>query len=41
MLLERAIGGAVTLLLAGVGIVLASGDYDIGAYLWIERCSSC
>jgi len=36
VLLERAIGGAVTLLLAGVGIVLAWGHYDIGAYLWIE-----
>ena len=29
VLLERAIGGAVTLL-------LAVGEYDIGAYLWIE-----
>jgi hypothetical protein len=36
VLLERAIGGAVTLLLAAVGIVLAWGHYDIGAYLWIE-----
>jgi uncharacterized protein (TIRG00374 family) len=36
VLLERAIGGAVTLLLAGVGILLAWGEYDIGAYLWIE-----
>ena len=36
VLLERAIGGAVTLLLAGVGFLLAIGRYDIGAYLWIE-----
>ena len=36
VLLERALGGAVTLLLAAVGIVLAWGHYDIGAYLWIE-----
>ncbi len=36
VLLERAIGGAVTLLLAGVGLLLAIGQYDIGAYLWIE-----
>jgi uncharacterized protein (TIRG00374 family) len=36
VLLERAIGGAVTLLLAAVGLALATGEYDIGAYLWIE-----
>lgn len=36
ILLERALGGAVTLLLAGVGFLLAIGRYDIGAYLWIE-----
>jgi len=36
VLLERAIGGAVTLLLAGIGFLLAIGQYDIGAYLWIE-----
>jgi hypothetical protein len=36
VLLERAIGGTVTLLLAGVGFVLAIGHYDIGAYLWVE-----
>jgi uncharacterized protein (TIRG00374 family) len=36
VLLERAIGGAVTLVLAGLGFVLAIGRYDIGAYLWIE-----
>ena len=36
VLLERAIGGAATLLLAGVGFLLAVGHYDVGAYLWIE-----
>src|SRR6185295_10598965 len=36
VLLERAIGGAVTLLLAAVGFLLAIGRYDMGAYLWIE-----
>ena len=36
VLLERALGGAVTLVLAAVGFVLAIGRYDMGAYLWIE-----
>jgi hypothetical protein len=36
VLLERAIGGAVTLLLAGVGFLLAIGRYSIGAYVWPE-----
>ena len=36
MLLERAIGGAATLVLAAVGFLLAVGHYDVGAYLWIE-----
>jgi hypothetical protein len=36
VLLERAIGGAATLILAAVGFVLAVGHYDVGAYLWIE-----
>jgi glycosyltransferase 2 family protein len=36
VLIERAIGGAVTLLLAAIGFLLAIGRYDIGAYLWIE-----
>ena len=36
VLLERALGGAVTLLLAAVGLALAVGRYSIGAYLWIE-----
>ena len=36
VVLERGIGGAVTVLLGGVGFVLSVGRYDIGAYLWIE-----
>ena len=36
VLLERAIGGAVTLVLAAIGFLLAIGRYPIGAYLWIE-----
>jgi hypothetical protein len=36
VLVERAVGGVVTLLLAGIGFVLAIGRYPIGAYLWIE-----
>jgi hypothetical protein len=36
VLLERAIGGAATLVLAAVGLLLAVGHYDVGPYLWIE-----
>jgi uncharacterized protein (TIRG00374 family) len=36
VLLERALGGAATLTLAAVGLALAIGKYDVGAYLWIE-----
>jgi uncharacterized protein (TIRG00374 family) len=36
VLLERALGGAVTLVLAGIGLLLAIGRYPMGAYLWIE-----
>jgi len=36
VLLERALGGTATLALAAVGLVLAIGEYDVGAYLWIE-----
>jgi len=36
VVLERALGGAVTLLLAAIGFLLAIGRYDIGAYLWVE-----
>ena len=36
VLLERALGGVATLVLAAVGFALALGHYDVGAYLWIE-----
>jgi hypothetical protein len=36
VLLERALGGAATLLLAAVGFVLALGHYDVGGYVWVE-----
>jgi uncharacterized protein (TIRG00374 family) len=36
VLLERAIGGAATLVLAAIGFGLALGSYDVGAYLWVE-----
>jgi uncharacterized protein (TIRG00374 family) len=36
VLLERALGGAATLLLAAIGFALAVGHYDVGAYLWVE-----
>jgi len=36
VLLERAIGGAATLMLAAFGFLLAIGHYDTGPYLWIE-----
>ena len=36
VLLERALGGFATLVLAAVGFALAVGRYDVGAYLWIE-----
>jgi uncharacterized protein (TIRG00374 family) len=36
VLLERALGGAATLVLAAIGFVLAIGNYDVGAYLWVE-----
>jgi uncharacterized protein (TIRG00374 family) len=36
VLLERAIGGAVTLVLAAVGFLFAIHRYAIGAYLWVE-----
>ena len=39
VLLERALGGVVTLVLAGIGLVLAIGRYDAGAYLWLEALS--
>ena len=36
VLLERALGGAATLVLAAAGFALALGRYNVGAYLWIE-----
>jgi uncharacterized protein (TIRG00374 family) len=36
VLLERALGGAATLVLAAVGFALAIGSYDVGGYLWVE-----
>jgi uncharacterized protein (TIRG00374 family) len=36
VLLERAIGGTATLMLAAIGFVLAVGHYDVGPYLWVE-----
>ena len=36
VILERAIGGAATLLLAAIGLALAVGEYDVDVYLWIE-----
>jgi len=36
VLLERALGLAVTLVLAGVGLVLAIGRYPIGTYIGVE-----
>jgi len=36
VLLERALGGAATVLLGAVGFLLALGRYDVGAYLWLE-----
>jgi hypothetical protein len=36
VVLERAIGGAVTLVLVALGFLLAIGHYPVGPYLWIE-----
>jgi len=36
VLLERALGGAATVLLGAIGFALAIGRYDVGAYLWLE-----
>jgi len=36
VLLERALGGAATLVLAAIGFGLALGHYDVGAYIWVE-----
>ena len=36
VLLERALGGAATLLLAAAGFALALGHYSVGGYVWVE-----
>jgi glycosyltransferase 2 family protein len=36
VLLERALGGAATLVLAAAGFALAVGRYSIGGYVWVE-----
>jgi glycosyltransferase 2 family protein len=36
VVLERALGGAATVLLGAIGFVVAIGEYDVGAYLWLE-----
>ncbi len=36
VLLERGLGGAVTVLLGAIGFLLAIGRYDVSAYLWLE-----
>ena len=36
VLLERALGGTATLVLAAIGFTLAVGSYDVGGYLWVE-----
>jgi uncharacterized protein (TIRG00374 family) len=36
VLLERALGGTATLVLAAAGFALALGRYDVGGYLWVE-----
>ena len=36
VVLERAIGGAVTLVLVALGFLLAIGHYPVGPYLWVE-----
>jgi len=36
VLLERGLGGAITVLLGAVGFLLSVGRYDVSAYLWLE-----
>ena len=36
VVLERAIGGAVTLVLVAIGFLLSIGYYPVGPYLWVE-----
>jgi uncharacterized membrane protein YbhN (UPF0104 family) len=36
VLLERALGGAATLVLGAAGFALAVGRYSVGGYIWVE-----
>ncbi len=36
VILERALGGAATLILAAAGFALAVGHYSVGGYVWVE-----
>jgi glycosyltransferase 2 family protein len=36
VVLERGLGGAVTVFLGAVGFLLSVGRYDVSAYLWLE-----
>jgi glycosyltransferase 2 family protein len=36
VLLERALGGVATLVLAAFGFAIAVGRYDVGGYIWVE-----
>jgi hypothetical protein len=36
VVLERALGGAATVLLGAIAFVLAIGRYDVSAYVWVE-----
>jgi glycosyltransferase 2 family protein len=36
VILERGLGGAVTVALGAVGFLLSIGEYDVSAYLWLE-----
>ena len=36
VVLDRALGGLATVVLAAVGFALALGRYDVGPYLWLE-----
>jgi uncharacterized protein (TIRG00374 family) len=36
VVLERGLGGAMTVLLGAIGFLLSVGRYDVSAYLWIE-----
>ncbi len=36
VVLERGLGGAATVALGAIGFALSIGQYDVGAYLWLE-----